>query len=276
MKTFLDKVAVVTGAGSGIGQALAIELAKAGAQIALSDINQDGLNNTVEKIQSIAPNTQMHIYQLDVADQAAVGEYAKIVHEQFGQIDLLINNAGVALSYLIDQVQREDFQWLMNINFWGVVNGCEAFLPMLKQSVDAHIVNISSIFGIVSVPKQGPYNAAKFAVRGYSECLHQEMNLMHPNVKVSTVHPGGIATDIARNARVSSDENKEELAASFDKLARTSPEKAAKTILEGVQKNKARILIGADAHFLSIISRVLGAGYMRIVQSIAKKKVMSK
>lgn len=271
MKSFVDKVAVVTGAGSGIGQALAIELAKAGCKLAISDINEQGLKATVEKIQSICTGTHIHTYALDVSRQDDVLAYAQMVESEFGAVHLLFNNAGVALSALLDDVSREDFNWLMNINFWGVVNGCEAFLPLMKQAGESHIINISSVFGMVSVPKQGTYNAAKFAVRGYSECLRQEMALTYPSVSVSTVHPGGIATEIARNARVSKEDNKEELAASFDKLAKTTPEQAAKTIVAGVKKNKARIMIGADAHLIHFLVRLLGAGYMKLTQKMAKR-----
>lgn len=271
MKSFSGKVAVITGAGSGIGQALAIELAKLGSKLAISDINAAGLESTVAKVREISADTKIHTQVVDVSQQTDMKQYAQSVKAEFGEINLVINNAGVALSYFLDQVKREDFNWLMNINFWGVVNGCEAFLPYLKEANDAHIVNISSIFGIVAVPKQGPYNAAKFAVRGYTECLRQEMNLLHPSVRVSAVHPGGIATEIARNARVSEEDNKQELSESFDKLARTTPVQAAKTIIAGVQKDKARILIGSDARLLSFFSRLLGAGYMRLTEAFAKR-----
>jgi len=273
MKTLIEKVAVVTGAGSGIGQALAIELAKAGAHLAISDINEEGLKATVEKINSIAPSTKVHTHKLDVSDRDAMNQYAQLIKEEYGVINLLINNAGVALSAALSEVKREDFNWLMNINFWGVVNGCEAFLPILRQADDAHIVNISSVFGMVAVPKQGTYNAAKFAVRGYSECLRQEMSLVSPNVKVSTVHPGGIATEIARNARVSEGDNKEELAATFDKMAKTTPTQAAQIILAGVKKDKARIMVGWDAHLIHFLYRLLGAGYMKLTQALAKSKM---
>jgi len=261
MKSFKNKVAAVTGAGSGIGQALAIELANKGCHLALSDVNEKGLLETKSKIDSGSSNVNVKTYKLDVANQSLFLEHAKQVNDDFGLINLVVNNAGVALSAKLDEVKREDFDWLMNINFWGVVNGTEAFLPYLKQSGDGHIVNISSVFGMISLPTQGSYNASKFAVRGYTEALIQEMITDNHAVGVSCVHPGGIATDIARNSRVSDNADKESMTKDFDKLARTTPKQAAQTILKGVAKNKARIMIGADAHVIHFLVRLLGSGY---------------
>lgn len=261
MKSFKNKVAAVTGAGSGIGQALAIELANKGCHLALSDVNEKGLLETKSKIDSGSSNVNVKTYKLDVANQSLFLEHAKQVNEDFGLINLVVNNAGVALSAKLDEVKREDFDWLMNINFWGVVNGTEAFLPYLKQSGDGHIVNISSVFGMISLPTQGSYNASKFAVRGYTEALIQEMITDNHAVGVSCVHPGGIATEIARNSRVSDNADKESMTKDFDKLARTTPKQAAQTILKGVAKNKARIMIGADAHVIHFLVRLLGSGY---------------
>ena len=261
MKSFKNKVAAVTGAGSGIGQALAIELANKGCHLALSDVNEKGLLETKSKIDSGSSNDTVKTYKLDVANQSLFLEHAKQVNDDFGLINLVVNNAGVALSAKLDEVKREDFDWLMNINFWGVVNGTEAFLPYLKQSGDGHIVNISSVFGMISLPTQGSYNASKFAVRGYTEALIQEMITDNHAVGVSCVHPGGIATDIARNSRVSDNADKESMTKDFDKLARTTPKQAAQTILKGVAKNKARIMIGADAHVIHFLVRLLGSGY---------------
>jgi NADP-dependent 3-hydroxy acid dehydrogenase YdfG len=261
MKSFKNKVAAVTGAGSGIGQALAIELANKGCHLALSDVNEKGLLETKSKIDSGSSNVNVKTYKLDVANQSLFLEHAKQVNDDFGLINLVVNNAGVALSAKLDEVKREDFDWLMNINFWGVVNGTEAFLPYLKQSGDGHIVNISSVFGMISLPTQGSYNASKFAVRGYTEALIQEMITDNHAVGVSCVHPGGIATEIARNSRVSDNADKESMTKDFDKLARTTPKQAAQTILKGVAKNKARIMIGADAHVIHFLVRLLGSGY---------------
>lgn len=261
MKNFKNKVAVITGAGSGIGQALAIELAQKGCHLALSDLNEEGLFKTKSLIDSHSSGVSVKTYILDVANRAAFIDHAQQISQDFDQINMIFNNAGVALSAKLDEVKREDFDWLMNINFWGVVNGTEALLPYLKQSNDAHIINISSVFGMISLPTQGSYNASKFAVRGYTEALRQEMLTDHPYVAVSCVHPGGIATEIARNSRVSDGSDKESMAKDFDKLARTTPKQAAQTILKGVAKNKARIMIGADAHVIHFLVRLLGAGY---------------
>jgi NADP-dependent 3-hydroxy acid dehydrogenase YdfG len=261
MKHFKNKVAVITGAGSGIGQALAIELADKGCQLALSDVNEEGLLKTKSIIDSGPSGVNVKTYILDVADKSLFLDHAKQVSDDFGHINVLVNNAGVALSAKLDEVMREDFDWLMNINFWGVVNGTEAFLPYLKQSGDGHIVNISSVFGMISLPTQGSYNASKFAVRGYTEALIQEMIIDDHAVGVSCVHPGGIATDIARNARVSHRDDKELMTKKFDKLAKTTPKQAAQTILKGVSKNKVRIMIGPDAHVIHFLVRLLGSGY---------------
>lgn len=261
MKNYNNKIAVITGAGSGIGRALAQELAQKGCQLALSDVNQTGLKETYDLLAESFSSLKIKTYSLDVADRDAVLAHAEQVNEDFGSINLIFNNAGVALSSNLDSVKREDFDWLMNINFWGVVNGTEAFLPYLKASGEGHIINISSVFGMISLPTQGSYNASKFAVRGYTEALRQEMIVGQFPVGVSCVHPGGISTEIARNARVSDGEDKAALAKDFEKLARTSPKQAAQTILSGVSKNKARIMIGLDAHIIHFMVRLLGSGY---------------
>lgn len=271
MKILLDKVAVITGAGSGIGRALAVALAKQGCRLALSDIHLTNLQDTYDLILQLSPNTMMHLHEVDVSDQQAMLDYAALVYETFSQIDLIINNAGVALSSDVDETQRADFQWLMNINFWGVVNGTEAFLPYLKQASAAHVVNISSVFGMVAVPRQSSYNAAKFAVRGYTEALRQEMCLNHKHIEVSCVHPGGIATNIARNARVAEGEDQTELAANFDKFTQTSAENAADIIVAGIKKNKMRIMVGWDAHLIHILVRLLGIRYIGLTQWLAKR-----
>jgi short-subunit dehydrogenase len=271
MKTLLNKTAVVTGAGSGIGRALSIELAKHGCKLAISDINVAGLQATKQNILKSNADAIVHIYELDVSNREAMLDYASMIHDELGDINLVINNAGVALSSGLDETKREDFEWLMNINFWGVVNGTEAFLPFLKQAQEAHVVNISSVFGMIAIPRQSSYNAAKFAVRGYTEALRQEMCLNHKKIEVSCVHPGGIATDIVRNARIGEDEDRAELSQSFDKLAHTTPEKAAKIIVAGIKKNKPRIMVGWDAHLIHVLVRLLGIRYISLTQWLAKR-----
>lgn len=258
MKNFQDKVAVITGAGSGIGRALACELAGRGARLALSDVNSVAVADTAASCEKLG--VQAEGYVLDVADRAAVQAHAEEVVSEFGTVNLVVNNAGVALMASVEDMSYQDFDWIVGINFWGVVHGTKAFLPHLIASGDGHLVNISSVFGLVGVPTQSAYNATKFAVRGFTESLRQEMVLEKRPVGVSCVHPGGIRTNIARDAR-GGGRTAEEKAREFARVARTSPEDAAKTIVRGVERNRARILIGPDAHLIDAAPRLLGSGY---------------
>ncbi|WP_396589095.1 SDR family NAD(P)-dependent oxidoreductase [Bermanella sp. R86510] len=272
MTSFLDKTALITGAGSGIGQALAIALAKQGCHLALNDISELGLKETLEKIALLpAPQVNTRTYIFDVSNRAEFEKAVSEIESDFTSLNFVFNNAGVALSSTAQDVKRADFEWLMGINFWGVVNGSELCLPLLKASGEGHIINISSVFGMISIARQSSYNAAKFAVRGYTEALAQEMALEGNTVNVSCVHPGGINTNIAQQARISEDEDRDELVASFSKLARTQPEKAAAVILKGVKKNKRRIMVGTDAHLIHFLVRLLGAGYQPLTQWFAKR-----
>jgi NAD(P)-dependent dehydrogenase (short-subunit alcohol dehydrogenase family) len=265
------KTAVITGAGSGIGRALAVDLAGRGARLAISDIDLATLADTAA-ICERAGATVRH-YRLDVADRQAVLAHADEVVESFGTVNLVVNNAGVALMANVEDMSWEDFDWLMGINFWGVVHGTKAFLPHLISSGDGHLVNISSVFGFVGVPSQSAYNAAKFAVRGFTEALRQEMLIARHPVAVSCVHPGGIRTNIARDARASKalDVDREKQASDFARAARTTPEEAAATILRGVDRRRARILIGADAYVFDAVPRVLGARYQGIAASAIRR-----
>ena len=263
MKSFKDKVAVITGAGSGIGQALAVELAKAGAQLAISDINEKNVADTAA--QCAALGAKVKHYKLDVGSREAIYSHAAEVMQAFGRVNLVINNAGVAVNATVRELSDADFEWLMNINFWGVVHGTRAFLPHLTASGEGHLVNVSSIFGMIGVPKQSAYNAAKFAVRGFTESLRQEMVNEGKTLGVSCVHPGGVKTNIAKMARKGASDAGRDLGAAFDKLARTTPEKAAKVILAGVRRNEARIFIGADAKAMDWMQRILGSGYQKII-----------
>src|SRR5690554_8040080 len=203
MKDLNNKVAVVTGAGSGIGRALAKSLAARGCRLAISDVNEAGLAETAAEL----AGKDVKTYSLDVSDRDAIYAHAEQVRADFGQVNLVINNAGVALSASVREMTDEDFAWVMDIDFWGVAHGTRAFLPHLIASGDGHIVNISSVFGLIGVPKQSAYNAAKFAVRGFSESLRQEMKMGKQPVSVSCVHPGGIRTNIANAARMGKSEN---------------------------------------------------------------------
>ncbi|TFV57527.1 SDR family NAD(P)-dependent oxidoreductase [Mycobacterium sp. PS03-16] len=274
MQGFAGKVAVVTGAGSGIGQALAIELARSGASVAISDVNTEGLADTERRIKEIGAPVKAD--RLDVTEREAFLLYADEVREHFGKVNQIYNNAGIAFTGDIEVSQFKDIERVMDVDFWGVVNGTKAFLPHLIASGDGHVVNVSSVFGLFSVPGQAAYNAAKFAVRGFTEALRQEMAVAGHPVKVTTVHPGGIKTAIARNATAAEGLDPQELAKTFDrKLATTSPETAARVILDGVRKNKARVLIGNDAKVLDIIVRVTGPHYQRLFSSVTSKLMPS-
>ncbi|MDT7600432.1 MAG: hypothetical protein QOK26_2509, partial [Pseudonocardiales bacterium] len=262
MKNFTDRVAVITGAGSGIGRALALDLAGRGARLALSDVDEVAVADTAARCEKLG--VQARGYQLDVSDRAAMTAHADQVVAEFGRVNLVVNNAGVALMATVEDMSYEDFDWIVGINFWGVVHGTKAFLPHLIASGDGHLVNISSVFGFVGVPTQSAYNATKFAVRGFTEALRQEMLLEKRRVGVSCVHPGGIRTNIARDARAPENSTSQQRANDFSRIARTTPEQAAKTILRGVERKRARILIGPDAYVFDAAPRLLGSGYQRL------------
>jgi NAD(P)-dependent dehydrogenase (short-subunit alcohol dehydrogenase family) len=262
MKNFTDRVAVITGAGSGIGRALALDLAGRGARLALSDVDEVAVADTAARCEKLG--AQARGYQLDVSDRAAMTAHADQVVAEFGRVNLVVNNAGVALMATVEDMSYEDFDWIVGINFWGVVHGTKAFLPHLIASGDGHLVNISSVFGFVGVPTQSAYNATKFAVRGFTEALRQEMLLEKRRVGVSCVHPGGIRTNIARDARAPENSTSQQRANDFSRIARTTPEQAAKTILRGVERKRARILIGPDAYVFDAAPRLLGSGYQRL------------
>jgi NAD(P)-dependent dehydrogenase (short-subunit alcohol dehydrogenase family) len=269
--TTLDgKVAVVTGAGSGIGRALAYDLAHRGAKLAISDVDEIGLAETARRVRGIGAH--VHEQRLDVTDRDAVLAYADIVAAEFGVVNIVINNAGIAFTGDVESLSFGQMERVMDVDFWGVVNGTKAFLPHVIDSGDGHIVNISSLFGLMSVPGQGAYNAAKFAVRGFTEALRQEMLVAGHPVRVTCVHPGGIKTAIARNAGAVEGQDRAALAQLFDaRLAKTSPESAAGSILRGVRGNRARVLVGPDAKVLDVLVRVFGSGYQRCVALAARK-----
>jgi NADP-dependent 3-hydroxy acid dehydrogenase YdfG len=270
MKSFAGKVVVVTGAGSGIGRALAQNFAERGATLALSDVDEAGLAETARLIDGV----KVRIDRLDVTDRAAMANYASAVVEQFGAVNVLVNNAGVALTGNVLDMSYENMEWVLGIDFWGVVNGTKEFLPHLIASGDGHLVNLSSLFGLLAVPGQSAYNAAKFAVRGFTEALRQEMLVAKHPVAVSCVHPGGIKTAIARNARVADGEDQAALADYFDrKLAKTSAKKAAEIIIAGMLSDKPKIVVGADAKVLDLFVKVLGARYQKILAGLARKQV---
>jgi NADP-dependent 3-hydroxy acid dehydrogenase YdfG len=263
MSYFAGKVAVVTGAGSGIGRALAQALNAAGCVLEISDINADSLEETRSLLSR--SDTACESRQLDVADRGGIEQWARDIEARYSRVDIVINNAGVALTGTAEDNSYEDIEWLMNINFWGVVYGCKSFLPLLHKSPAAHLVNISSLFGIIAVPTQSAYHAAKFAVRGYTESLRQE--LAESTVHVCCVHPGGIKTNIARSGRTEAGAEEEaEMHARFDELAKTTPESAAAQILGAMEKRKPRLLIGRDAKWVTLISRIFPTSYPRLLK----------
>jgi NADP-dependent 3-hydroxy acid dehydrogenase YdfG len=272
MEGFAGKVAAVTGAGSGIGQALAVELARSGASVAISDVDTEGLAATEAQLKAIGAPVKAD--RLDVTEREAFELYADAVKAHFGKVNQIYNNAGIAFVGDIEVSQFKDIEKVMDVDFWGVVNGTKVFLPHLIESGDGHVINISSVFGLVSVPGQAAYNAAKFAVRGFTEALRQEMEIAKHPVKVTTVHPGGIKTNIVRNMTAVESVDKDQLTQTFDKkLANTSPEKAARIILDGVRKNRARVLVGPDAKALDLIVRVTGSGYQRLFSTVISRMV---
>lgn len=265
---FDGKVVVITGAGSGIGKALALNLAAQGAKLALSDIDTGGLADTVREVQALG--AQVKADQLNVAERAKVLAYADDVAGHFGQVHQVYNNAGIAYNGDVEKASFKDIERVIDVDFWGVVNGTKAFLPYLIASGDGHIINVSSLFGLIAVPGQSAYNAAKFAVRGFTEALRQEMLISGHPVKVTCVHPGGIKTGVARNATVCDGEDAQTLAEFYDRyLLRHSPEMAAQTILDGVRAGRSRVLIGWEAHALDVLVRVVGPGYQRLTAAAA-------
>ena len=267
MKNLTNKIAAVTGAASGIGRALALNLAEEGCHVAISDINETGLNQTADMVRSQSKNVRVSTHKVNTADREQVKQYADDVVKAHGAVHIIINNAGVVLVETLEDSNYEDFEWLMGINLWGVIYGSKEFLPYLKQQDAAHIVNISSVNGIFTNPNNGPYCTAKFAVRGFTETLAQELAGTH--VKVSCVHPGGIKTSISANAKFykSSDAsiNQENAHTLFTHgLANTTADKAAKIIIAGMKKDKLRIMVGPDAYMMDWMKRLFPVGFQKL------------
>jgi short-subunit dehydrogenase len=276
MKSLKDKVVVITGAGSGIGRALALDLAGRGALLALSDVDEEGLAETVALAEK-AGALEVRSERLDVADREAFAAYADAVVEELDRVNVVVNNAGVALAGNFVDLEMKDIDWIIGVNFWGVVHGTKFFLPHLIESGDGHLVNISSLFGLIAMPGQSMYNASKYAVRGMTEAIREEMLVAGHQVGVTAVHPGGIKTAIARNARVSEHEDKAATAKLFDeKLARMTPEKAAAIIVKGITKNQARVLVGADAHLVHTFGKLAGSRYQDVIAMGAKRVLPDK
>ena len=269
MAFYRSKVAVITGAGSGIGRGLAVDLSRRGAHVVISDIDEAGLAGTAE----LCAPAQVSAHRLDVADRDAVLAHASDVVEEHGRVNMIVNNAGVAVAGPVEEMSFEDLDWLLGINLMGVLNGTMAFLPHLIASGDGHVVNISSVFGLIAPPTQSAYCTAKFGVRGFTESLRQEMLIGRRPVTVHTVHPGGIRTNIARSARMTNSErqSRDEMADEFEKLLRTTPARAAQIILRGVERDRARILVGPDAYLFAGVPRLVGARYQAVVGRLGRR-----
>jgi NAD(P)-dependent dehydrogenase (short-subunit alcohol dehydrogenase family) len=263
-----NRTAVVTGAASGIGRAIAISLARRGCHLALADIRDQELAQTAER--AAASGIRISRHRLDVTDREAMASFPAVVMAEHGSVDILVNNAGVALGGTFEQVTEADFEWLFEINFWGVVRMTRAFLPHLRASDDARLVNLSSLYGLISPPGQTAYSASKFAVRGFTQSLRHELE--GSSVGVTVVHPGGVATAIARNARIPkglmSEEEEARRRSATEKLLRMPPEMAGEIIVKGIERRKTRILVGTDAKILSLIERLAPVSYWKILKQL--------
>jgi NAD(P)-dependent dehydrogenase (short-subunit alcohol dehydrogenase family) len=259
-----DRTAVVTGAASGIGRAIAVALSRRGCHLALADIDEAGTAKTAE--QAAAQGVRVSQHRLDVSDAGAAAGFPDRVVAEHGGADLLVNNAGVALGGTLEQITESDFEWLFAINFWGVVRMTRAFLPLLRRSEEAHIVNISSLYGLIAPPGQTAYAASKFAVRGFSISLRHELE--GTGIGVTVVHPGGVATSIAKNARVAKSISPEEAAKRLrmvETLLTMPPQTAGEIIVRGVEQRKPRILVGTDAKIASVIERLFPVSYWKLI-----------
>ncbi len=265
MRHFKDKVCVITGAGSGIGAACARAMAAEGAIVIGADLRMDMLDKVAAEVTEAGGRMQTH--QLDVADRDAVFALAEKVNNAHGAADLVLNNAGVAHGATVDEMSIDNFKWVMDIDFWGVVHGTQAFLPAMIAKGSGHIANVSSVFGLIGVPTQSAYNAAKFGVLGFGEALRHEVK--EQGIGVSTIHPGGINTNIVRHARFQQgpdmENEREEAIQRFAQFTMTQPEGAAKIIMKGIRRNKARILVGPDAHFIDWVRRIFPTHYLTIM-----------
>jgi len=267
---------LLTRAASGIGRALALELAARGCDLALADRDEAGLLETVAGIDK-AGGRKVTTHRVDVADVNQIQEFATAAVAAHPGLNIVINNAGVALLGQFSEVDQTQMDWLMNINFWGVVHSCRAFLPHLSRQREAHIVNLSSIFGIIAPPGQTAYSAAKFAVRGFSESLRHELQMAASPVRLSVVHPGGVATNIVRNSRtgtgMTDNARRAQSIERFDAVAKTTPKGAALRIIGGIEKNQPRILIGNDARFMDLLQRFRPASYWPVLARRIEKSM---
>jgi short-subunit dehydrogenase len=278
MTAIRGAAAAITGAASGIGRALAVELAARGADVALADRDEAGLQTVAAEIGG-KHRVKVTTYRVDVGEPAEIEGFAQRATAAHPGLNILVNNAGVALLGQFSEIDQAQMDWLMNINFWGVVHATRAFLPHLATRLEAHIVNLSSIFGIVAPPGNTAYAAAKFALRGFSESLRHELQMAKSPVRLSVVHPGGVATNIVRNSQsgsgISDNARRAETIERFDRIAKMTPQAAALRIIKGIEKNEPRILIGNDARFMDILQRFRPGTYWSVmarrIEKAAKK-----
>ena len=276
MTTIRGAAAAVTGAASGIGRALALELAARGCDLALADRDEAGLQGVAAEIAN-AHSRNITVHRVDVGEPSQIEAFAQAAISAHPGLNIVVNNAGVVLLGQFNEIDQAQMDWLMNINFWGVVHATRAFLPHLSRQSEAHIVNLSSIFGIIAPPGQTAYAAAKFAVRGFSESLRHELAMAKSPVRLSVVHPGGVATNIVRNSRtgvgMTDNTSRAQSIERFDKVARTSPAAAALRIIKGIEKNQPRILIGNDARYMDLLQRFRPATYWAVLARRIEKAV---
>lgn len=269
MTTFEGRCVTITGAASGIGRALALELASRGSDVAICDVDEAGLEQTAQDVERRGRRATRA--RVDVADREAVHSFAERVMDEHGRVDGIVNNAGVAVSNTVAGTSYEDLEWIVGINLWGVVHGTKAFLPHLLERGDGWVVNVSSVFGIIGVPQQSAYNLTKFAVRGYTESLRAE--LKGTGVTALCVHPGGIKTNIVRKSRhYDPDVDKEAAVKAFDEqLARTSAEEAARVIADAMARRAPRVLVGPDAHLIDVVQRLMPERYTDLFLAFAER-----
>ncbi len=275
MTAIPGSVAAVTGAASGIGRALALEFSARGCDLALADRDEAGLQTVAAEIAKAQPSRKVSVHRVDVSEPREIEAFAQAATSAHPGLNILVNNAGVALLGQFNEIDQAEMDWLMNINFWGVVHATRAFLPHLSLRPEAHIVNLSSLFGIIAPPGQTAYAAAKFAVRGFSESLRHELQMAASPVKLSVVHPGGVSTNIVRNSRagvgVTDNARRAEVIERFDTVAKTPPTAAALRIIAGIEKNAPRILIGNDARLMDLLQRVMPGTYWSVLARIIEK-----
>jgi short-subunit dehydrogenase len=283
--TMIRGAAAITGAAGGIGRALAIELAKRGCDLALADRDDAGLNSLAAEIgqgndKENDKARKISVHRVDVSEAGDIAQFARDAIAAHPALNILVNNAGVALLGQFEEIDQAQMDWLFDINFWGVVHGTRAFLPHLKSLAEAHIVNVSSIFGIIAPPGQSAYAAAKFAVRGFSESVRHELAMAGSPVKLSVVHPGGVATSIARSSRtgvgVTDNARRAQMIDRFETAARTMPKDAALRIIKGIERNEPRILIGNDARFMDLLQRFRPGTYWAPLQRRLEKMAKGK